>query len=1037
MNAHAWEIAGGFPAWVWRNSWQAALVALAVLLAQAALGKRLGPGWRYALWMLVALRLLLPGVPASRTSVYNVVPPAAHFAPRQLRTALGFQGDAGDADAPQASQPAPMSAGTTTASPVKTGAQSTPIPWRRWLALGWLAGAVWLLAILGIATSRLHSAIRRDRRAPSPQVAGLLNEAAAALHMRTPEAVETAAIDVPGVMGLMRPVVILPAGLEKRFTPGEIRFLLLHELAHIRSGDLWTNFLARILQALHWFNPLLWLAFRRMRLDRESACDARVLAIEQPENRAAYGRTLIKVLENLQPAMRHPGVVGILEGRGQFRERLLGIAGYVKPTRFAMAGGLLVMATLAATLLTRAEEKAASAKPASSATQKESGPSYVDKLHAAATAGNGPLIENILDDSFKGPGFSEAGATQLLNSLVAGRELKAFQTLLAELRQTNLGKDWQPNDELLAGLVKDGRTDFIDVLLDSALDLKRLDALKGGASPETAAWIVRRVAETDRKRSDIHKLILACKAGDVETVRKLLDAGVDINGREPDGSWVPLAQAAREDKVEVVRLLLARGAQPDLPKYPGWDYTPLCLTSSIEVANLLKAAGANVHANLFRRKTSILTYVAMFNGAPMVQWFLDQGLDPKMIGDNDETLLFNVKDQATAEILLKAGVDPNRPNEFGQVPLQEARNAGVVEALVKGGAKFTGLKDPLIPGMIQFSSGDAIEEVLKLGPPVDQDTLQKALISAAHMDKDDTALVLLNHGAKANEPGLWSKDDPMLPLFTCCIFGSAKTAKVLLDHGADPNAGKFPGQMLKVAVHNQYKDVAKVLKDAGAKGVSDLAYALAIGDQKQIDELLKTAPMYSDNPGFWDDVLPSAAERGNLTLVRTAIEKGAPVLDKDTKVDAYYSAAFEGQWEVLDYLLKLRSPKSDPEELDQALWGAVWNCNPYPNQRPAAAFEKTVRILIAAGAPMHPKEGEAAKYGVVPTAVFSRYPGSNVKVIEMLVAAGADPNPEVEKGKRLTDEMSEACKQQGCSTPNEETVLTMEKLAHVAINRGK
>ena len=49
-------------------------------------------------------------------------------------------------------------------------------------------------------------------------------------------------------------------------------------------------------------------------------------------------------------------------------------------------------------------------------------------------------------------------------------------------------------------------------------------------------------------------------------------------------------------------------------------------------------------------------------------------------------------------------------------------------------------------------------------------------------------------------------------------------------------------------------------------------------------------------------------------------------------------------------------------------------------------------------------------------------------VIEMLVAAGADPNPEVEKGKRLSDVMSEACKQQECSTPNEETVLTMEKL---------
>ena len=1027
-----------FAAWTWRNSWQAALVASAVLLVQAILGKRLGSGWRYGLWSLVAIRLLLPAAPASKTSVYNVVSPATVYAPMPVRTALGFQGDVEPAPAASAATPLPV----LSAPPAVTPKPTIPAPrfdWKASLTLAWLAGAAWFLARLCIATRRLTNSIRRNGRAPSANLTLILREAAATLRMREPAVIETAAVDVPAVTGLLRPVVAIPVDLEDRFTRDEIRFLFLHELAHIRRGDLWTNLLARVLNALHWFNPLLWYASRRMRHDRESACDARVLGTQEPKSRDAYGHTLIKVLEGMQTAPRHAAAVGILEGNGQFRERLLRIAGYVKPSRFAMAGGLLLAATLAATLLTRAEDQAA-IKPAASATPAPAvkQPPYSVRLLDAARAGDGPLIQKIINDSFTGAGFSEQDAGKLLDSLVQGRELKPFQTLLKELRQTNFGKEWQPSDNLLAGLVKDNRTDFLDALLAFSLDTKRLTALQKTASPDTVAWIERRVKETDKQRDDIHKLIAACKAGDLDTVRKLLDAGVDINGRELDGGWTPLTQAARESKAEVVKLLLARGAQVDLPKYPGWDYTPLCLTSSVEIANMLKAAGANVHANLFRRNTSILTYVAEFNGAPMVQWFIDQGLDPKMIGDNDKTLLFGVKDQATAEILIKAGVDPNRQNSFGDVPLQEARSAGVVDALVKGGAKFTGMKYPLLPSMMQFSKADAVEEVLKLGPKQDHETMQKALISALHMDQDEIVAVLIKYGANPNEPGLWTKDDPLMPLMVCTIFGNTKSAKVLLDHGADPNGGKTPGQYLENAIHNQHKDLALMLKKAGEKGVSDLAFAIAMDDKKGVADLVKSAPTFAANPDFWDDVLPSAAERGDLDLVKTAVGHGVPIIDKKSKADGYFSAAWQGQWEVLDYLLKQRDPKSDPEELSQALWGAVWNCNPYPEQRPPAAFEKTVQLLLAAGAPVKPKTGEGTKYGgLVPAAVFSRYPGSNAHVIEMLVAAGADPNPEVDKGKRLSDAMAEACKTNGCSTPNEEIVSTVERLAHVTIDRGQ
>jgi len=658
---------------------------------------------------------------------------------------------------------------------------------------------------------------------------------------------------------------------------------------------------------------------------------------------------------------------------------------------------------------------------------------YTERILAAARAGNGVEIEKIIAESFKSAGkIGEGGATDMLDSLLESRETEAFRVLLEQLRQTNLGKNWQPNEKLLAGLVKDGRRDLLDVLLASRLELPSLEAQKKSGDAAMAAWIGRRVAETARGRAEIDELVDACKRGDTDRVLELLDAGVDINSRVNDGGFTPLSQAARVNQVGVVSLLLERGAQVDLPKYPGWDYTPLCLTSSVEVANILKNAGANIHANLFRRNTSILTYVAMFGGAPMVQWFIDQGLDPKMTGDNGQTLLFNVKDEATAEILLKAGVDPNRLDEFGRSPLQEARSAGVVRALIRGGAKLDGMKSPLLLGMIQMSEGEAVEAVLQAGAPHDAETMHKAMIAAAHMDNDKTTEVLLRYGAKPDEPGEWSgPDNKMLPLEVCCIFGSVKTAKVLLTHGANPNAGDKPGMMLRTAISNRYKELAKLLKEAGAKGVSDLAYAIAVDDAGKKTELLAAAPSYAEQPEFWDEVLSAAAKRGDVATVKAALEKGVPVFAGSLSEDGYASAAWEGQWEVLDFLLGKRSEKADPEELRQALWVAVWNSHPYPEQRPTADFEKCVRMLLDAGAPVARRkvvEGEKKDYDMVTSAVFTRYPGGNRRVIEMLVLAGADPDPEYAEGKHLSEVISQSCKEKTCSTPEQVVVDTLEKL---------
>src|SRR5437667_11569040 len=106
-----------------------------------------------------------------------------------------------------------------------------------------------------------------------------------------------------------------PTAIFSDLPVGNFGSIFLHELAHLKRHDLEINWLVSVAQALHWFNPLLRLAFARMRADREMACDALALArMEQGEGQR-YGETIVKLLEGLVRPAPTPGSVGISEER--------------------------------------------------------------------------------------------------------------------------------------------------------------------------------------------------------------------------------------------------------------------------------------------------------------------------------------------------------------------------------------------------------------------------------------------------------------------------------------------------------------------------------------------------------------------------------------------------------------------------------------------------------------------------------------------------------------------------------------------------
>ena len=166
------------------------------------------------------------------------------------------------------------------------------------------------------------------------------------------------------VCGWLRPIVLLPANLRQTHSDDEIRGILLHELAHVRRCDVLWSWLGLAACALHWFNPLAWLALRRFHTDRELDCDRMALAELTATQRNAYAPALFKMLE-CPPCTVPAALAPFFRHKHEIHARILTI---MKPTTSLLAtfAALLVIPALSILTLTtaRADEEKPTDKPA-------------------------------------------------------------------------------------------------------------------------------------------------------------------------------------------------------------------------------------------------------------------------------------------------------------------------------------------------------------------------------------------------------------------------------------------------------------------------------------------------------------------------------------------------------------------------------------------------------------------------------------------------------------------------------------------------
>lgn len=307
--------------WMLAASLRASALAVAILGIQLVLRRWLSAGWRHALWLPMVAVLVLPALP---------VGPFAWFPTNQVSEIATLAAPGGAHETP----------GLQEASGTSSDSGTTRTNWNA-LALVWFAGTCGVLLAGVVGYRRTMDRVGRAAIKADECLLGSVSAAAREAGLsRTPRVIVSTAVESPAVTGLLRPVLLLPAGFPNGFNATESRLILLHECTHLKRFDLPLNWLTCLLQAMHWFNPLLWFAFARMRADREAACDAQVLLIDVVDRRAEYGGALLKLQGMASSRPMSLGFVGIFERASEMKSRIVRISKFhrASPSHHALGG---------------------------------------------------------------------------------------------------------------------------------------------------------------------------------------------------------------------------------------------------------------------------------------------------------------------------------------------------------------------------------------------------------------------------------------------------------------------------------------------------------------------------------------------------------------------------------------------------------------------------------------------------------------------------------------------------------------------------
>lgn len=351
-------------------------------------------------------------------------------------------------------------------------------------------------------------------------------------------------IQTPLTCGVRRATIMLPSGV-REWSEAELRRVLIHELEHVRRGDWILQLATRAICSVYWFHPLVWMAWRRLSLEAERACDDAVIQSTESTEYAdqlvllarrlskPHGLTTIGMANRSDLSIRVSSILDDRQRRGR--------AGLLATASIMLGASFLVLSI--ASFRAVAQSSVAQESDLQPKDTKERPLSPFDKaLYEAAEDGNISEINRLLDAGANVNCVIEGDGSPLIGAARNGR-LAVVRLLLDRGADPNLAISGDGNPLIMAS--REGQADVVTLLLDRGA---RIDEVVPG---------------------DENALIQASGNGQLVVVKFLVSRGANVNKRVwvedypgRKGEWrTPLSMARKGRYEAVVTFLLASGAK--------------------------------------------------------------------------------------------------------------------------------------------------------------------------------------------------------------------------------------------------------------------------------------------------------------------------------------------------------------------------------------------------------------------------------------------------------------------------------------------
>ena len=282
-----------------KTSLLGALAILLMLVSKPLWRERYRAKARCWLWLALAAFLLFPVDFSVKDAPVQAAPPQDYtlFVGTDKTTIQSTDHLFGDM-AERSGQTSTQVRDSIIARPVTDPAQKATryIPVTTILFYGYLAGAAAFLLCQGVSYVRFRRTVRRWRSGVTRgDYRALLQDTARSLNVTAPEMFVCEAISTPAVTGVLHPQLLLP---HEHYDSSDLRYILRHELCHLKRRDMLLKLVLLAANAMHWFNPVVYLMLRQADEDIELACDSAATDGLDRAERAAYSRTLLAAVQS-------------------------------------------------------------------------------------------------------------------------------------------------------------------------------------------------------------------------------------------------------------------------------------------------------------------------------------------------------------------------------------------------------------------------------------------------------------------------------------------------------------------------------------------------------------------------------------------------------------------------------------------------------------------------------------------------------------------------------------------------------------------